>query len=614
LLRGFDVAYFSDWANVGFHTIRSRRFLGKAAAPICVTMMHGPSAWIRFCEQQYPFVPDDLYVEFIEQYAAVNSDFTIAPSRFIVNWAKKQGWKFRSEPEVLGLPYRPEIRRQKPNATAPQLKRLIFFGRLQTHKGYELFVRGLRTLAKESPDVLSRLEQISLLGHEDVPGAVSWIRDQVAEIGLPVEHFGSFDSQSALDYLARNAAETLVVIPSPIENFPYAVIETSLIEGLNVIFSAGGGTSEIFGSDGETQYFAPTPQALAVKLAERLTTSLSPGELMRYHFEAANQRWLEFHSRVCDHARSSRTTVIPAPSVENKPAVDVCVTYYNKQRYFSQLCESLELQTCQDFRVIAIDDGSSEAEAREAFDSIAEKYRSAQWTFLHQSNRYVDAARNAAARRADAEYLLMVDADDVLAPNAIELMLTAIRLSDDDCLVTYSYSFAGDEFPYDRKTGELLVPARSYIRPLGAALVAAMVEPWVLGGPMIIIRRRVFEAIGGYHELRDAGHEDWEMHIRLTMAGYRTDVIPEFLHYYRVVDDGLARSFVDFTAKQRIIDTFDRRMAQVGLSGAANAMYALYRQWRGAEDNNTIETKKLSDKKAIRLLSDIEKLDPRKPG
>jgi GT2 family glycosyltransferase len=226
---------------------------------------------------------------------------------------------------------------------------------------------------------------------------------------------------------------------------------------------------------------------------------------------------------------------------------------------------------------------------------MAEQYRSAGWTFLHQSNSYVDAARNAAARHARAAYLLMVDADDVLAPNAIERMLEAIRLSNDDCLVAYSYSFNSDEFPYDRKTGELLVGAFSYIMPLGAALVAGMIEPWVLGGPMIMIRRQVFEALGGYRELRDAAHEDWEMHLRLAMAGYRTDVLPEFLHYYRILDDGLARSFMDFPAKRRIIDTFDHRLADVGLSGAANAMYALYQQRRKAEDRETPRTKKLSD-------------------
>ena len=58
---------------------------------------------------------------------------------------------------------------------------------------------------------------------------------------------------------------------------------------------------------------------------------------------------------------------------------------------------------------------------------------------------------------------------------------------------------------------------------------------------MFIIRRSVFEEIGGFRELRDAGHEDWEFYVRLALAGFRIDILPELLQYYRQVEDGLAR-------------------------------------------------------------------------
>jgi hypothetical protein len=97
---------------------------------------------------------------------------------------------------------------------------------------------------------------------------------------------------------------------------------------------------------------------------------------------------------------------------------------------------------------------------------------------------------------------------------------------------------------------------------------------------MILIRRAVFESIGGYRELRGAAHEDWELQARLAMAGYTIDVLPEYLHFYRVVEDGLARMSADFPAKHRMIETYDRQLASAGLYGMANAMYALYRQWQ----------------------------------
>ena len=112
--------------------------------------------------------------------------------------------------------------------------------------------------------------------------------------------------------------------------------------------------------------------------------------------------------------------------------------------------------------------------------------------------------------------------------------------------------------------------------PLGDSLVAGMIDPSVFGGPVILIRREVFEAIGGYREVRGAAHEDWELHARLALGGYRTDVIPEYLHFYRQIDDSLSRRADRFIAKRRMIETFDRSLGQVGLYGTANAIWALY--------------------------------------
>jgi hypothetical protein len=100
---------------------------------------------------------------------------------------------------------------------------------------------------------------------------------------------------------------------------------------------------------------------------------------------------------------------------------------------------------------------------------------------------------------------------------------------------------------------------------------------------MILIRRKTFESLGGYRELRGAAHEDWELHARLALDGYKTDVLPEYLHFYRQLEDGLARTSDDFLAKRRIIETYDKYFASVRLHGAATAMYGLYRQCRNLE-------------------------------
>ncbi len=564
LLDGFDIAYFQDWANVAFQAVRARRF-SVASRPVLVTVLHGPSAWIRAGNQQYSNLPEDLHVEFIERYSAGHSDHVLAPSRYILDWTRRQGWQFDTEPRVMGLPYRPDAAPREARV-AGVLKRLVFFGRLETRKGFALFADALRL----APEVSAGLEEIVLLGYEDDPGAAARARASLAATGVPVRHVGDLDSRAAGAFLAERAQDALVVIPSPVENLPYAVIEASLIDGLNVVVSRGGGTPEILGRGAEAQLFDPHPRALAAKLAERLRDPLSPEQHGRYDYEAANRRWLDFHAEAVAHPKARTAVAIPA--AERLP-VDVCVTYFNKHRHFPQLLEALEQQTVQGFGVIAVDDGSTGEEARAVFDSMAAKYDS--WTFFRQANAYVDAARNRAAERSHADYLLFLDADDVPAPNAVERMLEAALLSGDDCILTGGLLFSSNGAPADFQARYM---------PLGPNLVSGLVDPIIFGLPMILVRRQAFDAVGGYRELRGVAHEDWELQVRLLLAGFTTDVVPECLLYFRRLNDGLAATSSDFPAKQRLIDAYEEALGKAGLRGLAGATFALDRRRRQLED------------------------------
>lgn len=567
VLHDFDVVYFSDWGNAGFTTVRMKRF-GAGPLPLCITVLHGPSTWCRVLDGGDAIIPEHLHQEFLERYAARHSDYVVAPSRYIVDWAKSQGWQFPQEPEILGLPFLPgELPRT--DGIATRLTRLIYFGRLERRKGYHLFVDALMHLHRRAPDVLARVEEVVLLGHEDVPGASNWIRDKLRPANLPVCHFGSLDSLSAQQYLAANVENALVVVPSAFENFPYAVIEASMIPGLNLICTRGGGTSEIFAGRGGAQLFEATPAGLVAKIFERLVKPLKPDQLTQYDYASSNERWLEFNDRICRNLLDNKLSTLKQPNV----SVDVCVTYFNKTQYFPQLLKSLALQTYRELRVIAVDDGSTDADAIATFDAMAEKYRQRGWIFFRQDNQFVDAARNSAARRSNAEFLLFVDADDILAAHATERLVKAAQNSGDDCLTPGVLCFLSDLFPYDMDTGAIVVPVTGTAMPLGPALASGLVDGSAFGGHVILVRRSVFESIGGYREMRGAAHEDWELHARLAFAGYRTDVLPEYLHFYRQVPKSLSRTADPALAKRRMIEQYDRQLDVVGLRGAASALF-----------------------------------------
>jgi glycosyltransferase involved in cell wall biosynthesis len=250
----------------------------------------------------------------------------------------------------------------------------------------------------------------------------------------------------------------------------------------------------------------------------------------------------------------------------------------------------------QDFGVIVVDDGSCPAD-KAVFETLAERYGERGWKFVTQPNSFVDAARNRAAGLSGASYLLFLDADDFPAPNTLQRMQEAIELSGDDCLVTGGILFDGEESPYDFDAQTVCAQPRARYMPLGPDLVCGLIDPNVLGPPTILIRRSVFQAIGGYREVRGAAHEDWELQIRLAMGGYRVDVLPEYLLYFRRREGGLSHTSPDYEAKQRLIDTYEDELGKIGLRGFATSLVALLKGRQALEiavrDNRDARTVRL---------------------
>jgi GT2 family glycosyltransferase len=51
-----------------------------------------------------------------------------------------------------------------------------------------------------------------------------------------------------------------------------------------------------------------------------------------------------------------------------------------------------------------------------------------------------------------------------------------------------------------------------------------------------MVRKEVWDQVGGYDETMKLGYEDWEFYIRITQLNLEVHVIPEFLLYYRQTD------------------------------------------------------------------------------
>ena len=74
--------------------------------------------------------------------------------------------------------------------------------------------------------------------------------------------------------------------------------------------------------------------------------------------------------------------------------------------------------------------------------------------------------------------------------------------------------------------------------PLGPATTVGLFKN-CYGDANALVRRDAFDALGGFTEDPGVGHEDWELWARAVLRGYRLQVVPEALYWYRLAGGGM---------------------------------------------------------------------------
>ena len=114
----------------------------------------------------------------------------------------------------------------------------------------------------------------------------------------------------------------------------------------------------------------------------------------------------------------------------------VIVPIYKVEKYLQRCIESVLAQTCKDFELILVDDGSPD-NCPEICDANASKHSNIK--VVHKENGGLVSARQAGVKVATGEYVFNLDGDDALLPNALECAKRIITETNAD-IVTFSHS------------------------------------------------------------------------------------------------------------------------------------------------------------------------------
>lgn len=167
------------------------------------------------------------------------------------------------------------------------------------------------------------------------------------------------------------------------------------------------------------------------------------------------------------------------------PKISVIIPTYNRRQFLARAIDSVLGQTCRDFELIVVDDGSTDNTAR-CVAAYGEQVR-----YIYQANRGPAAARNTGIGAAGGALIAFLDSDDLFAPEKLAVQQAAM---DDRPEYLISHT---DEIWYRR--GQLLNQKKKHFRPYGFIFDVCL-KLCVVGMSTVMVRRELFERIGYFDE------------------------------------------------------------------------------------------------------------------
>lgn len=151
----------------------------------------------------------------------------------------------------------------------------------------------------------------------------------------------------------------------------------------------------------------------------------------------------------------------------------LAIPVYNMEQYLPRCMETMLAQTCQDFEILLVDDGSTDGSGPMC-DAYAVGY-SDFIRVIHKENGGLSSARNAGIDAAKGEFIIFPDPDDWVEPDYVEKLLEYHRQYDADLVCT----------GYFIDTETVYTPAKQDQLPIalsGAGAQKALLLPPQMGG------------------------------------------------------------------------------------------------------------------------------------
>ncbi|EGC29470.1 hypothetical protein DICPUDRAFT_42846 [Dictyostelium purpureum] len=315
----FDIVHFHDNGGIAYFTSLSQHQGIYFQSTNIVIGGHGPHLWERTANSANLDDGKHFEVDYLERKSVEYSNWLISPSNYMLNWMKYNRWELpvnsyvhqnllpgenqqsqqQKEGEFLFKDQGANDNEKTAIIERNDFSEILFFGRLESRKGLDIFLIALDSLAemlKEKNMKVTFLGSNTKLLDVNVM-ADYYIDSKCKKLGINCLILIGKSHTEAINYLNSQKENKLVVIASPIDNSPNTVLEC-LTHKLAIIAANVGGIPELIHPDDRRfVLFDPKPLAIVKKIKQLKEIGVSPA---RFAIDEWTRQtiWSNWHSVV----------------------------------------------------------------------------------------------------------------------------------------------------------------------------------------------------------------------------------------------------------------------------------------------------------------------------
>jgi glycosyltransferase involved in cell wall biosynthesis len=192
------------------------------------------------------------------------------------------------------------------------------------------------------------------------------------------------------------------------------------------------------------------------------------------------------------------------------PRVSVGLIFLNEQQFIEEAVQSVLGQTLADWELILVDDGSTDRSTTIAQAFAAEDERIRYIDHPGHANRGMSVSRNLGVAHSNSPYVAFLDADDVWVPEKLAEQVNLLESMPDVAMVCGAMRHWYSWDPASAKADRLVLTggmAERRVDPPDAVLAIAPLGGSSPSGVDVLVRRSVFDSVGGFEE---RFHEQFE--------------------------------------------------------------------------------------------------------